>query len=131
MLKYDIRTGVSKIKTKTTVALSAIIMSAGGFGMAVAIPASSHAAGNSHSGFTTGDCISDVVYGNEPNMANGAPGGPAEQMPGTQAGNVLPSQSPGPFVTNRATGEVTKGSSVGDFMQAGINVPQLCNAAAH
>ena len=37
------------------------------------------------SGFTVGIALSDVVYGNEPtNMANGAPGGPAEQEPGTK-----------------------------------------------
>lgn len=44
LLKYDIRTGVSKIKTKTAVAVSAVALSLGGFGMAVAIPAASHAA---------------------------------------------------------------------------------------
>ena len=66
---------------------------------------------------TVGDCMSDFIYGNEPNMANGAPGGPEEQEPGTQAGNVLPSQSPGPFVTNPNTGEVTRGSSIGEFHQ--------------
>jgi hypothetical protein len=47
---------------------------------------------------TRGDFMSDVIFGNEPNMANGAPGGPEEQAPGSQAGQVLPSQSPGPFV---------------------------------
>jgi hypothetical protein len=77
---------------------------------------------------TVGDCMSDFIYGNEPNMANGAPGGPEEQVPGTQAGNVLPSQSPGPFVTNPTTGEVTRGSSVGDFHQefGGGSVAEFC-----
>ena len=77
---------------------------------------------------TVGDCMSDFIYGNEPNMANGAPGGPEEQAPGSQAGNVLPSQSPGPFVTNPATGEVTRGSSVGDFHQefGGGSVAEFC-----
>ena len=49
---------------------------------------------------TRGDFQSDVIFGNEPNMANGANGGPSEQEPGSQAGNVLPSQSPGPFVND-------------------------------
>ena len=47
---------------------------------------------------TRGDFISDVIFGNEPNMANGSPGGPEQQQPGTQAGNVLATWSPGPFV---------------------------------
>jgi hypothetical protein len=46
---------------------------------------------------TRGDFMSDVLFGNEPNMAN-ANGGPSEQEPGSQAGNVLASWSPGPFV---------------------------------
>ena len=51
---------------------------------------------------TRGDFMSDVIFGNEPNMANGAAGGPSEQKPGTQGGNVLATWSPGPFVN---TGE--------------------------
>jgi len=79
---------------------------------------------------TVGNCISDVVYGNEPNMANGAPGGPAEQTPGTQAGNVVPTQSPGPFVNNpNDPNNPTRGRSVGQFQQDGINIPALCRAA--
>jgi hypothetical protein len=89
------------------------------------------AAGNEQSGFTVGDCISDVVYGNEPNMADGTAGGPAEQEPGTQAGNVLPTQSPGPFVNNpNDPDNPTVGRSVGGFMQDGINIPQACRIAA-
>lgn len=53
---------------------------------------------------TRGDFMSDVIFGNEPNMANGSPGGPDEQAPGSQAGNVLATWSPGPFVN---TGEPT------------------------
>ena len=64
--------------------------------VALAVPTAAMAAGNEQSGVTVGNCISDGLYGNEPNMANGAAGGPAEQVPGTKAGNVLPSQSPGP-----------------------------------
>ena len=52
---------------------------------------------------TRGDFMSDVIFGNEPNMATGS-GGPSEQDPGTQAGNVLATWSPGPFVN---TGENT------------------------
>ena len=85
------------------------------FGLILASLAAAPAAAdrNAQSGATVGDCISDGFYGNEPNMADGTAGGPAEQTPGTQAGNVLPSQSPGPLVTNPATGEVTRGHSVG------------------
>ena len=89
----------------------------------------SFAAGNAQSGPTVGNCISDIFYGNEPNMADGSPGGPAEQAPGTQRGNVVPSQSPGPKVTNPVTGEVTKGRSIGDFQQLGVNIPKLCQLA--
>jgi len=46
---------------------------------------------------TRGDFMSDVLFGNEPNMANAA-GGPSEQEPGSQAGNVLATWSPGPWV---------------------------------
>lgn len=95
-----------------------------------AIAAPAQAAGNDQSGFTVGDCISDVVYGNEPNMANGAPGGPAEQVPGTKGGNVLPTQSPGPFVNNPADPDNPfRGRSVGQFQQDGIDIPALCRAA--
>jgi hypothetical protein len=88
-------------------------------------------AGNEQSGFTVGDCISDVVYGNEPNMADGSPGGPAEQEPGTKGGNVVPTQSPGPFVNNPTDPEnPTRGRSVGQFQQDGINIPELCRTAA-
>ena len=88
------------------------------------------AAGNAQSGPTVGNCISDIVYGNEPNMANGAPGGPAEQAPGSKGGNVLPTQSPGPFVNNPSDPDnPTRGRSVGQFRQDGIDVPALCRAA--
>ena len=90
------------------------------------------ASGNSkpQTQLTVGNCISDVVYGNEPNMANGSPGGPAEQTPGTQAGNVLPTQSPGPFVNNpNDPDNPTRGRSVGQFQQDGINIPELCRTA--
>jgi hypothetical protein len=54
---------------------------------------------------TRGDAMSDVLFGNEPNMADGSPGGPEEQEPGSQAGNVLATWSPGPFVNDPVQGE--------------------------
>ena len=90
----------------------------------------SFAAGNATSGPSVGNCISDILYGNEPNMADGSLGGPAEQVPGTQRGNVVPSQSPGPFVNNpNDPNNPTRGPSVGGFMQDGIDVPALCRTA--
>ena len=93
----------------------------------LAAPAGVGAAGNGQNGPTVGDCISDGFYGNEPNMSNGAPGGPAEQAPGSQAGNVVPSQSPGPKVTN-PDGSVRPGASVGDIHKLGFSVPAICRA---
>lgn len=89
------------------------------------------AGGNAQSGPTVGDCISDGLYGNEPNMANGAPGGPAEQAPGTKGGNVLPTQSPGPFTNNPADPDnPTRGRSVGDYQRDfGLSIPELCRVA--
>lgn len=81
---------------------------------------------------TVGDCISDGLYGNEPNIEGPfAPGGPSEQEPGSLAGGrVAPSQSPGPFVNNPLDPDnPTRGSSVGDWMQLGIDVPELCRTA--
>ena len=87
------------------------------------------AAGNANSGATVGDCMSDGLYGNEPNMADGTPGGPAEQVPGSQAGNVLPSQSPGPWVNNPDDPDnPTRGRSAGAWNQDGVNIPALCRA---
>jgi hypothetical protein len=43
MLRYDIRTGVKKIKTKTGLAISGLTLGLGGLGMAVAIPLVTHA----------------------------------------------------------------------------------------
>ena len=79
---------------------------------------------------TVGNCMSDILYGNEPNMADGSPGGPEEQEPGTQAGNVLPSQSPGPFVNNPTDPDnPTRGRSAGAWMQEGVDIPELCRTA--
>src|SRR5918993_1429047 len=92
-----------------------------------AVPtASATPPGNTQSGPTVGNCMSDTLYGNEPNVIVGV-GGPAEQEPGTQAGNVVPTQSPGPFVNNpNDPDNPTRGRSAGQFMQDGINVPALC-----
>jgi hypothetical protein len=91
-------------------------------------PGSALAAGNENTGATVGNCISDGVYGNEPNIEGpAAPGGPAEQEPGTKGGRVVPSQSPGPFVNNpNDPDNPTRGRSVGQFQQDGINIPEVC-----
>ena len=108
-----------------------LFVTAGVAGLLLAGAGTATAAGNAHSGFTVGNCISDVLYGNEPNMADGTLGGPAEQVPGTKGGNVLPTQSPGPFVNNpNDPTNPTRGRSVGQFQQDGISIPQLCQAAA-
>jgi hypothetical protein len=65
---------------------------------------------------TRGDFVSDVFFGNEPNVIGGV-GGPSEQEPGTAAGRVVPSQSPGPKVTDPNTGEVGPGLTFGEFQQ--------------
>jgi hypothetical protein len=86
--------------------------------LAAACAAPSAAAGNANSGFTVGDCISDGLYGNEPNIEPFAPGGPAEQVPGSIGGTVVPTQSPGPFVNNPADPDnPTRGRSLGVLIQ--------------
>jgi hypothetical protein len=76
---------------------------------------------------TVGDCISDGLYGNEPNMATGAEGGPAEQEPGTKGGNVVSTQSPGPWVNVPTDPEnPRRGLSAGQWNQIGVNVPAFC-----
>jgi hypothetical protein len=78
---------------------------------------------------SVGDCISDGIYGNEPNMADGSLGGPSEQTPGSKGGNVVPSQSPGPFTNNPSDPtNPTRGSSVGDYQQefGGGSVAEFC-----
>ena len=85
---------------------------------------------------TVGDCISDGIYGNEPNIEGPfAPGGPAEQEPGTKGGRVVPSQSPGPFVNTGPNepprNDRVRGRSVGEFNQqfGGGAVPEFCRTA--
>jgi hypothetical protein len=96
--------------------------------VALALPSAALAAGNAQSGPTVGDCISDGFYGNEPNIVGPfAPGGPAEQEPGTKGDRVVPSQSPGPKVT-LPNGTVVDGASLGDIHQQlgpGIG-PEVC-----
>lgn len=94
----------------------------------LAVPGAVMAAGNAQSGPTVGDCISDGFYGNEPNIVGPfAPGGPAEQDPGTKGGRVVASQSPGPKVTN-PDGSVRQGASVGDVNKTfgGGALPAYC-----
>jgi hypothetical protein len=68
----------------------------------VAIPGTALAAGNGNQGVPAiGDAISDGFFGNEPNLLSPAccDTGPAEQNqidPGSVAGSVLGSSSPGP-----------------------------------
>ena len=89
---------------------------------------------------SVGYCISEGFYGNEPNQADGSPGGPSEQPRGGNArGGVVPSQSPGPKVTN-PDGSVREGASIGDanrqlraLADAGVvdtprNAAQFCRA---
>jgi hypothetical protein len=77
---------------------------------------------------TRGDFMSDVIFGNEPNMADGTPGGPSEQEPGSQAGNVLASWSPGPWVNTGFNepprNDRTRGFGGGDLQAA---VRAACN----
>jgi hypothetical protein len=64
---------------------------------------------------TVGYCVSDVLYGNEPNEENG---------------QTVPSQSPGPFVNNpNDPDNPFRGRSVGQFQQDGINITELCRTA--
>ena len=97
------------------------VLLAAAVAMAFAAPASAQVD-------SVGDCISDGFYGNEPNIIDPfVPGGPSEQEPGTVAGRVVPSQSPGPQVTN-PDGTVRPGASVGDIHQefgAG-SLPEFC-----
>jgi len=83
---------------------------------------------------TRGDFMSDVIFGNEPNMADGSLGGPEEQEPGSQAGNVLATWSPGPFVNNPVQGENQPprndrgprgfgGDEMAALLNAGCNTP--------
>jgi len=118
------------VKMKKTIGIAAIIAGLGMFTAGAALAA------GKESNPTVGNCISDIVYGNEPNMRNGADGGallnlgPADQPPGSKGGNVVPTQSPGPFVNNPLDPDnPIRGRSVGQFMQDGINIPALCRAA--
>jgi hypothetical protein len=106
-----------------------VVMAAAAVAMALA-PASGLAAGNGNNGPTVGDCISDGFYGNEPNIVDPySPGGPAEQEPGSKGGRVVPSQSPGPKVTN-PDGSVRPGASVGDVNKqfGGGALPAFCRS---
>ena len=63
---------------------------------------------------TYGDFMSDTIFGNEPNIVGPfAPGGPEQQEPGSKAGRVVPSASPGPAT-------IGGGSFSGGDLQAAI-----------
>ena len=96
--------------------------------LGAAIASSPALGARGQNGLTVGDCISDGFYGNEPNVIDPfSAGGPSEQEPGTVGGRVVPSQSPGPFVTN-PDGSVREGASVGDVNQllGGGALPEIC-----
>ncbi len=102
-----------------------MILAAAAISMACAAPASAQLYDS------VGQCMSDGLYGNQPNMADGSAGGPQDQVPGSQAGNVLPTQSPGPFVNNPTDPDnPTRGRSAGAWNQEGINIPALCRAVS-
>lgn len=125
---YSYETGIKRDRSVSVPLVAAGAITA----LVVTISAfsTSFAAGNAQSGSTVGNCMSDGLYGNEPNMADGSSGGPAEQEPGTQAGNVVPTQSPGPFVNNPSDPDnPTRGKSAGQWNQQGVNIPELCRTA--
>src|SRR5689334_12448809 len=82
MIKYDIRTGVSKIKTKTMITMSVLGLGTAGFAMAVAMPFAAKAAGTqvvvtptNTQGWTTADtrpggAVNFVVDNNAPGSPN-------------------------------------------------------------
>lgn len=70
MLRYDIRKGVEKIKTKTAIVISAITLGLSGLGMAVAIPAISHAAGNPSADSDCSEVVTDPYSGQQDTRAN-------------------------------------------------------------
>lgn len=102
--------------------------------LAVCASAPAVGSGNAQTSNTVGNCISDGFYGNEPNIEPFAPGGPAEQEPGTKGGTVVPSQSPGPFVNAGPNppprNDRVRGSSMGDVHQqfGGGFGPAFCRA---
>lgn len=122
---YNFESGVRQDRSKKLVLIAAAVITS--IAVTVSAFATSFAAGNAQSGSTVGNCMSDGLYGNEPNMANGAPGGPAEQEPGTKGGNVVPTQSPGPFVNNSNDPDnPVRGKSAGQWNQLGVNIPEIC-----
>jgi hypothetical protein len=107
---------------------------------AVAAPAIASAqSGGGRNTNSVGYCISEGFYGNEPNQADGSTGGPSEQPRGGNArGGVVPSQSPGPKVTED-DGSVRDGASIGEanrLLRSGAaiggitakNAPEFCRA---
>jgi hypothetical protein len=127
MLKYDLRTGVKKIKTKTALAVTAVVLSFSGLGMAVAVPALSQAAG--------GGGFDPNGYNNQARIFNGTNGSwcvaqGIDPTPCADYGNVndklvmkwnaawdacnahynVPSACSGAWLTNEVNGKVPNGS---------------------
>lgn len=113
---------------------SRILLATAGIALIAGGAAPALAAGQERNGETTGDCISDGFYGNEPNIEGPfAPGGPQEQEPGERDGRVVRSAAPGPKVFVPATGGTRDGASVGEANQllkaAGVqNVAAFCKS---
>lgn len=124
MIIYDVRSNATQRTNKIKPYLFGVIVGAFIVGTT---PLTAIATGNTESGVSVGTCISHFLYGNEPHMSDGTPGGPSDQEPGTQAGNVSPTQAPGPFTDNADDPENPfGGSSVGHLRQDGLNYPELC-----
>lgn len=87
--RYDIRKGTQKIKTKTAIMISAITLGMSGLGMAVVVPAISHAApsdcGAVHGAFANENSNFGFLgqLGGTPGYHNGAVG----QDPGATGSN--------------------------------------------
>lgn len=139
-MKYHIATGIEQGKSRTKkgiiTAITSVVLLTGFALPALAEPsdqgACRQAAGETLETLSSegnrGDFVSDVIFGNEPNVLVGV-GGPEEQVPGSQAGNVVPSQSPGPFV-NLGANEPPRNDRGpqgfgGDELAAAIN--EACN----
>jgi hypothetical protein len=58
MLRYNIKTGVNKIKTKTALVISAAVLTTSGMGLALVLPLGAHAAGHPN---VDNDCSDTVI----------------------------------------------------------------------
>jgi hypothetical protein len=60
MLRYNIKTGVSKIKTRTAIVASVVTLGIGGAGFGLAIPFAAHAAGGGYCVNSTNGCAHSI-----------------------------------------------------------------------